>query len=220
MELREYWLARAAQHTTDSYLGVPLSKFPEDLRVYEHLLWRTTPDVVVELGGQAGGSALWFRDRLRTLAAYGRVAAPRVVSVDLDVSVARANLAEVDPHYADSIVLLEGDVQDPALRAEVGRHLPAGAHCMVVEDSAHVEATTRAALELYSDLVPPGGLFVVEDGCVDVEWMRLGEDWPRGVLPALRAWLATPQGAAFRMRRELELYGVSCHPEGFLERVA
>jgi hypothetical protein len=36
--LREYWLARAAQHTQDSYAGVPLSKFPEDLRTYEQLL--------------------------------------------------------------------------------------------------------------------------------------------------------------------------------------
>jgi hypothetical protein len=30
--LREYGRARAAQHTADTYAGVPLSKFPEDLR--------------------------------------------------------------------------------------------------------------------------------------------------------------------------------------------
>lgn len=36
--LGEYWLKRAAQHTHDSYDGIGLSKFPEDLRVYEHLL--------------------------------------------------------------------------------------------------------------------------------------------------------------------------------------
>jgi hypothetical protein len=30
-DLREYWLARAAQHIQDTYAGVPLSKFPEDL---------------------------------------------------------------------------------------------------------------------------------------------------------------------------------------------
>ena len=67
--LRDYWLDRVRQHMQDSYLGVPLVKFPEDLRVYEHLLWRSRTNVVIELGTFRGGSALWFRDRLRTLAA-------------------------------------------------------------------------------------------------------------------------------------------------------
>ena len=42
--LRDYWAARAHQHTHDRYLGIKLSKFPEDLRVYEHLLWVAAPD--------------------------------------------------------------------------------------------------------------------------------------------------------------------------------
>jgi cephalosporin hydroxylase len=69
----EYWRARADQHIHDAYVGVPLSKFPEDLRVYEHLLWLQTPDTVIEVGTQWGGSALWFRGRLRTLRDYGRI---------------------------------------------------------------------------------------------------------------------------------------------------
>jgi cephalosporin hydroxylase len=41
--VRDYWLRRVRQHTNDSYVGVPMSKFPEDLRVYEHLLWMMRP---------------------------------------------------------------------------------------------------------------------------------------------------------------------------------
>ncbi len=44
--------------------------------------------------------------------------------------------------------------------------------------------TTRAALEGFARFVPPGGFFVVEDGCVDDEELRFDE-WPRGVLPAV-----------------------------------
>ena len=56
------------------------------------------PDTVIEIGTQWGGSALWFRDRLRALRGYGRIdRAPHVVSVDLDQATARARLAEVDP---------------------------------------------------------------------------------------------------------------------------
>jgi cephalosporin hydroxylase len=91
---------------------------------------------------------------------------------------------------------------------------------MVIEDSAHIESTTRAALELYADLVPVGGFFVVEDGCVDVEALRVDPHWVRGVLPALHVWLSSRQGSDFRVRRDLEMYGVTCHPTGFLQRVA
>ena len=218
--LREYWLDRARMHFSDTYMGVPLTKFPEDLRVYEHLMWRARPNVVVEFGCHCGGSALWFRDRLTTLARYAAIEPPRVVSIDVYLDNARRHLALADPDYAATIALVEGDLRDPALAERVRQQLPAGARCLVVEDSAHTVETTAAVLEGFSGLVPPGGYLVVEDGCVDVEPMRLDPGWPRGVLPAITDWLATAEGSQFRVRRELELYGLTCHPGGILQRVA
>jgi cephalosporin hydroxylase len=217
--LAHYWRARLRQHTQDSYAGVTLSKFPEDLRAFEHLLWMSAPDTVIEIGTQFGASALWFRDRLRTLRAYGRLArAPHVVSIDIDQSPARAALAEADPRYAEEIELVEADITDPDLPDRVAARLRSDARCFVVEDSAHVYETTAAALRGFARFVPPGGFLVVEDGCVDVEVLRVSPDWPRGVLPALRDWLATPEGEQFEPRHDLELYGVTCHPHGFLQR--
>jgi cephalosporin hydroxylase len=89
-----------------------------------------------------------------------------------------------------------------------------------MEDSAHVYETTRGSLDAFAALVPAGGFMVIEDGCVDIDELRVSEDWPRGVLPALRDWLATEAGRQFVVRRDLELYGVSCHPYGFLQRVS
>jgi cephalosporin hydroxylase len=218
--VRDYWLDRVRQHMADRYAGVPMSKFPEDLRVYEHLLWRSRANVVIEIGAEHGGSALWFRDRLRTFASYGRIADPHVISIDVDTATAHANLEQADPSYGELIAIVEGDVTDPALADRVGELISPGARCFVVEDSAHVYETTRAALDGFARFVPVGGFFVVEDGCVDVDEMRASADWPRGVLPALHDWLDGPQGSGFRVRRDLELYGVSCHPEGFLERVS
>jgi cephalosporin hydroxylase len=217
--LREYWLARAAQHTQDSYAGVPLSKFPEDLRTYEHLLWETGGDTVLEIGTQAGGSALWFRDRLLLNRRYRRTAhEPTVISVDVTQASARAELDSADPDWEKTIALVEGDIRDPATSDTVASLVPPDARCFVVEDSAHEYDTTIAALTQFARFVPRGGFFVVEDGCVDIEELRLAHDWPRGVLPALHDWLETPLGREFRVRRDLELYGTSCHPEGFLQR--
>jgi cephalosporin hydroxylase len=217
--LRSYWLARARQHTKDAYAGVTFSKFPEDLRVYEHLLWLDAPDLVIEIGTQFGASALWFRDRLRALHAYGRIdREPRVITLDLNQAPAREALPAVDCDFHRDIELVEGDVCDPAIPDVVASLIADGTRCLVVEDSAHTQQTTSAALRGFARFVPPRGFFVVEDRCVDIDAMRAGDDWPRGVLPALAEWLQTPEGAGFTVRRDLELYGVSCHPGGFLQR--
>jgi cephalosporin hydroxylase len=173
----------------------------------------------VEIGTQWGASALWFRDRLRTIRSYGRIDRdPLVVTVDVVEGGARDCLSMADPDYAAEIKLVEGDVRDPATAAAVRELVGARSNIFVIEDSAHVYDTTRASLEAFAPLVPVGGFMVVEDGCVDVEALRINEHWPRGVLPALREWLAGDVGQGFAVRRDLELYGVSCHPHGFLQR--
>jgi cephalosporin hydroxylase len=202
-----YWLDRVRQHTSDRYAGVAISKFPEDLRTYEHLLWASRANVVIELGAQFGASALWFRDRLRTMEQYGRISGAHVLAIDIDIAPARAALADADPDYAATITLLEGDVRDLDLPDRVEGLLgKTGSRCLVVEDSAHTYDTTAAALRGFTRFVPLHGYFVVEDGCVDIDAMRAFEDWPRG--------------SSFRVRRDLECYGLSCHPGGFLERIA
>jgi cephalosporin hydroxylase len=212
-----YWSARVEQHLLDSYVGVPLLKFPEDLRTYEHILWSTGANAVIELGCHSGGSALWFRDRLRTFASYRGKTPYAVVSVDVDIDHARRAVESVDPS-SEGLTLLQGDVTDARLPELVASHLPEQSRCMVVDDSAHTYATTSAALRGFAGFVSRGCFFVVEDGCVDVEGMRVDPNWPRGVIPAIEDFLSSPPGRGFTHRRELELYGITCHVRGYLQR--
>lgn len=218
--LLPYWRSRVRQHGHDMYAGVRLKKFPEDLRVFEHLMWVSQSQVVIELGTCLGGAALWFRDRLRTLAHYRRVPTPiRVVTVDIGQDRARSILGTVDPSFEQDIVLLDADVTDPQSPVEVAEFVPAGARCLVVEDTLHQYDTTSAALRHFSDFVPVGGFFVVEDGIVDNPFL-CPAGMPGGVGAAIDDWRATMSGRAFRVRRDLELYGITCHPAGFLQRTA
>ena len=214
--LDAYFHKRVRQLDSETYMGVPIGKFPEDLRAYEHLLWASRASVVIEVGTNRGGSALWFRDRLWAMARYGRITAGHVYSVDLDRERCREHIDATDP---TGITLIEGDICDPAVAAHVVELVPPNSRCFVVEDSAHSYKTTMAALSGLAQLVPLGGYFVVEDGCVDINAMRVLDDWPRGVLPAIDDWLRSPQGSGFEQRRDLELYGLTCHPRGFLQRV-
>ena len=215
----DYVRARYSMHHLESYCGVKLGKLPEDLRVYQHLLWQGRVDTVIEIGTEHGGSAMWFRDVLATNARYGRISEFRVISIDVDLDTARSTFAAVDPDH-EGIEILEGDVRDPELPDRVRRRIPNGARCLVSEDSAHTYETTLAALRGFAGFVPRGGFIVIEDGAIDIEHLRTSKTWPRGVLPAIRDWLETPEGRMFEVRRDVEFYGVTSNPGGFLERRA
>lgn len=206
--LLDYWRRRLQGHVNDTYMGLGMQKFPEDLRMYEHLMYEMKADTVIELGVLHGGSTLWFRDRLWNLARYGVIEDAVVIAVDI-----RPN-----PGLPRDIIYIQGDIMDPYLPDAVAELLPPNARPFVVEDTAHLYGTTTAALEGFSRFVPPGGFYVVEDTVVDVEELRISSYWPRGVKQAIGDWLHTDQGMDFVVRYDLERYGVTCHPGGFLQR--
>jgi cephalosporin hydroxylase len=186
--------------------------------VYEHLLWTTACDAVIEIGSLHGGSALWFRDHLLTNVHYGRIARAHVITIDVNAEHVRSSLTDADPGWEQTITVIGADARDPTLPGRVAELLAPGAKAFVVEDSAHDYETTTAALRGFARFVPPGGYFVVEDGCVDVDELRIEPSWPRGVRPAIEDWLASTEGRDFRCRRDVERYGVTCHVGGFLQR--
>ena len=190
----------------DLYKGVRILKFPEDLRTYERLIEDSQPEVIIELGVEAGGSSLWFADRLDTLCGGGEI-----IGVDIDVS-------QVNQKILDDkrITLIEGDIASPDVIQKV-KELVAGRKAMVIEDAAHTYDCTLFALQNYWDLVPVGGWFIVEDGIVDIEPLRHYESTPRGVIGALDYFCSSYSGHKFS-RRSLSPYGITSNPSGWLRR--
>lgn len=198
----DLWRQRLVQHTSDgTYRGRSLVKFPEDLRIYQTIIESAQPQAIVEIGTWHGGSALWFADQLRALCGGGLV-----ITVDIN---------PVPPVDDPDVVMVRGDATHPAVIGKVGR-LIGDRSCMVVEDSAHNFDVTRAVLENYSPFVTAGQWFVVEDGVVDVPELRLN-GWPRGVVPAIEEFLASPEGQSFTRHWRNE-YVLTCHPGGWLQR--
>jgi cephalosporin hydroxylase len=219
--LAELWRDRVAQHTRDTYAGIPISKFPEDLRTYERLLWERKPSVVIEVGVRHGGSTLWLRDRLFDFQRYRTGPAPRVIGVDVDLEAARETLSRLPREGVAGIELIEGDIADTAVVEQVRSAVPRDAEVFVIEDAEHDATTTLAALRQLAPLIRTGGHYMVEDTCVDYEALRVSSDWPRGCAAALTEWLATdPLGRRFRRCVDLQAYGLTCHPGGLLQRLS
>ena len=201
-----YWRARASQSVHDTYRGLPLAKMPEDLRTYQHIIWDTSPEVIVELGTFAGGSALWFLDQLKALSTGD---SPQVITIDVD----GVDIVELG---TPGITHIMGDLRNPAMIALVKDMMRADARTMVVEDSAHTYGVTKAALEGYSEFVTPGCYFVVEDGIVE-EQDVCPPGWydPGSVKKAIDGFM---DGNEDFVQHSYAPYGLTMHHGGWLER--
>lgn len=215
------WRSRIELRARETYAGVRMSRFPEDLRIYERILWERAPRVIVEIGVQYGGSTLWFRDRLFDFQRYRSRPAPTVIAVDMDLTEARESFDELPPEGTAGIEMLEGDIRNEDMLAEIREMIPREAEVLVIEDAQHDAPTTLAALHGLAPLVRAGGYYIVEDTCVDIELLRVNSEWPRGCGSALEEWLVTDAlGRRFQRRPDLQPYGVTCHPGGVVQRLA
>ena len=224
---QDYFVSRARQHVYDSYADIPMLKLPESLRVYDHLIWQSNANVVVEIGCLYGGSTLWFRDRLESFSRYKSHREYLVIAVDSDIGLAKESIAKLGRRAFESIVFIEHDIRKQGLLDKLLEHLPKMARPLIVEDSAHTYETTLESLKQIASLVQKGGYFIVEDGYLDgplreafkpdeLEYngIKFG-----GMTKAITDWLMTSQGQKFKIRDDLEFYGLSGMPNGILERV-
>jgi cephalosporin hydroxylase len=182
------------------WLGVPIAKCPLDLWIYQEIITEVRPQLVIETGTYAGGSALFFAS-LFDLLGVGKV-----ITVDTEVHEAR-------PAH-ERITYLRGSSTDPQILNEI-RALAAGAeHALVVLDSDHRREHVLAELHAYADLVTPGGYLIVED--TNVNGHPAAPEFGPGPLEAVEHFLAEDDRFAIDDSREKFL--LTFNPSGFLRR--
>lgn len=202
---RAYYRSRVWQSVR--YRGVNVFKYPTDLWMYQEIISSTMPEVIVETGTAAGGSALYFRDLMRSLGLR-----PSVVSIDLVDHDVRVDDDSV------GITFLRGDSASDEI-AEKVHTLVAGRSAMVSLDSNHERGHVARELELYSSLVPLGCYLVVEDTSMGVYDLGADEGYTDGT-----PWEATMEF----LQRHLEFvtdnrdirHRITANPYGWLVRTA
>jgi cephalosporin hydroxylase len=191
---------RILEETT--YFGIATLKNPLDFWVYQELITSERPDVIVEIGTAAGGSALALAHLCDQLD-HGRV-------ISIDVS--QAGVAEATRRHA-RICLVEGDAV--ARFDEVAAQIDPDESVLVIEDSSQTCENTLAVLRSYSGLVRPGVWLIVEDGICH-HGLTVGPG--HGPHEAVDAFLGeNPQFVADRSR---ESFFITWNPKGFLRREA
>jgi cephalosporin hydroxylase len=187
----------------------PVLKCPFDLWVYQELIRKLHPDLIVECGTWAGGATLYMAHMLDL------VGSGRIITIDV---LTGAQVREHYDHFGAScpnlrirprhprIQQLIGSSTDPAITAQV-RDTAQGLPCvLVVADSDHIQEHAYAELAGYSPLVTPGSYFIMEDTNIPIGGPR----------QAVEAFLT--QHPEFEADVALEKFFLTFNPGGYLRR--
>ncbi|MCW3013566.1 MAG: Cephalosporin hydroxylase [Solirubrobacterales bacterium] len=183
-----------------SWFGHQVLKCPLDLWMYQELLVRTRPDVVVETGTHHGGSAC-FMAMIMDQIGHGSI-----VSVDIDDVPSRP----VHPR----ITYLTGSSVDPAMVADVHARV-AGGRAIVILDSDHSAAHVLAEIGAYGQLVGVGDHLIVED--TNVNGHPTFPEFGPGPMEAVDEFLAASD--EFVVDERCERFMMTLNPKGYLKRV-
>lgn len=183
-----------------NWCGFRLAKCPLDLWMYQELLVRNRPDLVIETGTFMGGSAL-FIATIMDLIGHGRV-----ISIDIEQ---RSGL----PRHP-RISYWNGSSVDPGIVTEAHKAAASG-RTLVVLDSDHSADHVYQELMCYRDLVRVGDYLIVED--TDVNGHPVLPEFGPGPMEALERFLSDTD--EFVSDSRCERFLMTSNPKGYLKRV-
>jgi cephalosporin hydroxylase len=131
------------------WLGVPLQKCPLDLWVYQELLTEVQPELVVETGTYAGGTALYLASCL------DMIGKGRVITIDILEREGRPDHERIE--------YITGSSTDSAVVERIRVEARGMSPVMVILDSDHSREHVLDELRAYAPVVTPGSYLVVED---------------------------------------------------------
>ena len=133
-----------------NWMGVPIIQMPGDLIVFQEIVNKVRPDVIVECGVARGGSILFWSSMLELFHKEGIV-----IGVDIEIKT-HTQEAIKDSLFNNRIKLIEGDSTDVSTLNKVKSLIPKDKKVMIVLDSNHTESHVLKELDLYSQLVSTG----------------------------------------------------------------
>ncbi len=185
-----------------TWMGVPTSKLPIDMWIYQELLYRVRPRLVVETGSYLGGSALYLAQMMDLMGIDGAV-----LSIDIEALPGRPSHPRISYAHGSSV--------DPEIVERVWAVAATQDPVMVILDSDHSQRHVREELWAYAPMVTPGSYLIVED--TNVNGHPVFTEHGPGPMEAVADFLAS--APPFVVDEDCEKLLVSFNPAGYLRRV-
>ena len=173
-----------------NWLGVPIQKCPLDCWIYQELLFKIKPDIIIETGTKVGGSALFFASIL-DLMGHGEI-----ITIDIDRGTKVPKHDRITYLWASSVDEEVTKFIEPRIKDK---------KVFVILDSDHSKEHVLKELEIYSKFISLDSYIIVEDTNT------------QGPLEAVLEFMNKTKN--FTIDRSCEKFYLSFAPYGFLKRI-
>jgi cephalosporin hydroxylase len=177
-KLTHEWTKRALK---DGYIynftweGIPIIKFPSDLIVFQEIIYKIKPDLIIETGVAHGGSLVFYSSIQK---AYNKKA--KTVGVEIDFrSHNKRNCKKIFKKYGIEVIEKSSISEETIkiLKHKVSKYKK----ILVFLDSDHSHDHVLKELEIYSKFVSKNSYLICTDTII--EFMPKGfflKDWQKG----------------------------------------
>jgi cephalosporin hydroxylase len=171
-------------HQEITYKGVPCIKCPFDYVIYQMILNEIKPDLLIEIGTNHGGSALYMADIMNT------IGKGEIHTIDID----DRSYPEAKEHSRISFFHDGWENYNLELTRKYETIL-------VIEDASHEYKNTLLAIERFAPIVTSGSYLIIEDGIIDA--LGWTENYNGGPVKAINEFL--PKHPEFQIDYKLSL---------------
>ena len=157
-------------HHNVTYKGIKAIRCPYDYLIYQMIICEVKPDLVIEIGTNVGGGALYIADLLDSLGN----------GIVHTIDIADLSNSEVKKHKRIEFFTEGWESYDIELAKGFETIL-------IIEDASHLYKDSLGILNKFCNLVSKDSYFIVEDGIINK--LGLEKEYQGGPLKAIRKFL-------------------------------
>ena len=165
--------------------GVPIIRLPDDIVLFQEIVWTYRPERIVETGVARGGSVILSASLMRLTGIP-----PKVLGIDIEIFPHTHELLAEHP-LAEGVTLLESDSTASLAAERTTQFLADCERAILVLDSNHTHEHVLAELRTLGPLLPVSSMILVADTLIEEfpAGHYANRPWDRGDNP----WTATQQ---------------------------
>jgi len=210
-----------------SWLGVFCQQDPSDAMAIQDMLWRTKPDLIIEVGTNTGGGAIFYASIMRAYNMKGKIVTLDVKDVSQNWNKKNSHrcvgciTADKHPWWNEGMIhFIKGDITTAAVQQQVEQFVSQANNIFVVEDASHRYPDTLTRMNVIYKYVKVGGYMLVQDTKMDRFVAGLKKRYGNlkfGPMKAVDRFLEANPGWVIDRTYEYLMY--SQHHRGFLKRI-
>tara|TARA_Y100000768_G_C23975481_1_gene682822 strand:- start:411 stop:1100 length:690 start_codon:yes stop_codon:yes gene_type:complete len=168
-----------------TFKGVPIIQYPQDIVALQEIIWKTKPELIIDVGVAHGGSLLFNASNLHILNQSEKKKIKRKV-LGIEIKLKKKNKKKILKDSLSSYIdIIEGSSTDKKTQEQVLKYSKNKKKILVILDSNHTHEHVFKELEFYSKLVSKGSYCIVFDTIIELMPKNFykDRDWDKGNNP-------------------------------------